>query len=273
MLVDKDTQICISVASRPGNFGTTVHNAAFQALGLNFIYKSFGIDNIAGAVTGVRALSLRGCGVSMPFKESVIPYLDALNEDTASIGAVNTVVNTDGVLTGYNTDAYGVQKALEGVKDMACKKVMVLGAGGVAKAILYALRSGGVADVTIVNRSPEKANTLALKMGYRSAPWGERSRIDAEVLINATPIGMRPDVEQSPVDEQTIDRCSVLMDAVISPTETLLVQTARRMGKTIVPGSKMSLFQAAMQFKLYTGVEPPLDIMETAMNGLLGASD
>src|SRR3990172_6053257 len=107
MQIEKDTQLCISVAARPSNFGTTIHNAVFRKLGLNFIYTAFGITDIAGAVVGVRALGIRGCSVSMPFKEAVIPYLDALDPAARTIGAVNTVVNDSGRLTGYNTDIAG----------------------------------------------------------------------------------------------------------------------------------------------------------------------
>lgn len=263
--------MCISVAARPGNFGTTVYNAAFEATGLNFLYKAFGVTDIAGAIAGVRALGIRGCSVSMPFKESVMAYLDRVDEAASTIGAVNTVVNTDGILTGYNTDAYGAQKALEleCIEGLAAKKVVLLGAGGAAKAILHALRNMEVEDVVIVNRTHQKADMLAQKMGYRAVPWNKRSRIEAEVLINATLIGMHPDAEQCPVDEQAIARSSVVMDVIVSPMESLLVRLAKRMGKAIIPGYKMSLFQAAMQFQLYTGVEPPLDVMEAAMVNLL----
>jgi len=267
--------MCISVAGRPSNFGTTIHNTAFEAAGLNFVYKAFGVTDIAGAIAGVRALGIRGCSVSMPFKESVIAYLDEVDQAAGMIGAVNTVVNTDGILTGYNTDVYGAQKALEleCIEGLVSKKVMLLGAGGAAKAILHALRNLEVEDVVIVNRTYQKADMLAQKTGYRAAPWNERSRINAGVLVNATPIGMHPDVEQCPVDERTIARSSVVMDVIVSPMESLLVRTAKRMGKTIIPGYKMSLFQAAMQFQLYTGVEPPLDVMEAAMVNLLRNSE
>lgn len=264
--------MCISVASVPSKFGTTIHNAAFQSLGLNFIYKAFAVSNISGAITGVRALGIRGCSVSMPFKNSVISCLDAVEHDAANIGAVNTVVNEDGILTGYNTDVYGAQKALEGVEGLSSKSVMVVGAGGAAAAVIHALRKMNVEQVTIVNRTRHKADTIALQMGYRSAPWDDRARVDAEVLINATSVGMQPNPEQCPVEEQTIESCSVVMDLVIVPTESLLMQKAKNMGKTIIPGYKMSLFQAAMQFKLYTGVEPPLDVMEAAMADLLSGS-
>lgn len=270
--VDKDTVMCISLAARPGNFGTRVHNAAFQALELNFIYKAFGITDIAGAIAGVRALGIRGCGISMPFKENVMRHLDKIDKVAAGIGAVNTIVNEDGILTGYNTDAYGAQKALEGIEGLASKKVLLIGAGGAAKAILHALRELGAEDVIITNRSPERAKIIAAKWGYHSAPWDERSQIDAEVLINATPIGMYPDVEQCPVEEQAIARSSAVMDVITNPIESLLIQIAKRMGRMVIPGCKMSLFQAAMQFKLYTGVEPPLDVMEGSIADLLGRS-
>ncbi len=261
--INKDTVLCISVAARPSNFGTTVHNKAYQACGLNFLYKAFGISDIAAAMTGVRALGIRGCSVSMPFKESVIKYLDRTDDTAANIGAVNTVVNEDGRLVGYNTDAYGAQKALEEIEDMASKKVLMLGAGGVAKAVLYALRELEVNEVIIANRTSGKADMIAGETGYQSVSWNERSQVNADVIINATCLGMYPDVDKCPIDKQAIENCSAVMDVVTNPMESLLIKTAKQMNKAVVPGYKMCIFQAAMQFQLYTGVEPPLKVMES----------
>jgi shikimate dehydrogenase len=269
--IDKNTQLCISVSARPGSFGTTVHNEAFKACGLNFVYKSFGVSDIGGAITGIRALGIRGSAVSMPFKETVIKYLDELDETAREIGAVNTIVNEGGTLIGYNTDVYGAQKALEGIPEIASKKVLLLGAGGAAKAVVYALGQLGVRGVIVSNRTSDKAQVLAQKKGYDCVAWAGRSEIHADVIVNTTSVGMHPDVDECPIDEKAVGGCSAVMDIVISPTETLLLRTADRLGKQTLPGHVMCLNQAAMQFELYTKHSAPLDIMEKAVLSLLSA--
>lgn len=128
-----DATLCISVAKNPGKFGITVHNAAFRSLGLNFIYKTFSVTDIAGVITGVRALGIRGCSISMPFKESVIPHLDQLDPIAKKIGAVNTVVNKHGHLIGYNTDVIGAYESLKTLNASNNTSILLLGAGGVSE--------------------------------------------------------------------------------------------------------------------------------------------
>lgn len=272
MGIDKDTKLCISISARPGSFGTTVHNEAYKACGLNFIYKSFGVSDIAGAVAGIRALGVRGSAVSMPFKETVIQYLDELDDTAHQIGAVNTIVNEDGTLIGYNTDAYGAQRALEEISDIASKKVLLLGAGGAAKAVVYALGQLGIGNVVITNRTYDKALMLAEKTGYNCTEWDSRSQAGADVIVNTTSVGMHPDIDECPIDENSIAGCVAVMDIVINPVETVLLQTAKRLNKQIIPGYKMCLHQAAMQFQLYTGRTPPMDVMEKSVVGLLSIS-
>jgi len=133
--------LCISVAEKPGKFGITVHNAGYRALGLNFMYKTFAINDIKGAIIGVRSLGIRGCSVSMPFKEKVIPFLDRLDPLAKKIGAVNTVVNDNGSLVGYNTDVIAVEKSLKQLQIKNDKSIIIFGAGGVSRAILVALKN------------------------------------------------------------------------------------------------------------------------------------
>ena len=269
MHVNKDTVMCISVASRPSNFGTTVHNAAYRALGLDFLYKAFGISDIAGAIAGVRALGIRGCSVSMPFKEAVIEYLDELDATAQSIGAVNTVVNDNEYLTGYNTDAYGAQIALQTLDIQSSDRVLLLGAGGAAKAIKYALQQLGIRNVLVSNRTTSKAEKLIEDTDYEMISWPERNQVKADVVINATSVGMQPIVEAMPIDENLLRSCRAVMDVVVSPLESRLIKEATDMGKKVVPGYKMSLHQAAAQFRLYTGEDAPIIIMERAIITLL----
>jgi shikimate dehydrogenase len=268
-MLNKDTVMCISVASRPSNFGTTLHNAAYQALGLNYLYKAFGIQDIEGVMRGVRALGIRGCSVSMPFKEKVIPLLDSLDRTAQMIGAVNTIVNDQQRLIGYNTDAYGAKIVLEDLGLDANDRILLLGAGGVAKAILFALKELGFENIILTNRTMEKLDGLEPERRYMRIAWEERNQQSMDMIINATSIGMQPDHHQMPVDEQLIRRCKAVMDVVISPMESLLLQTAKSLGKKIAEGYRMSLHQAAGQFRLYTGKDAPLEVMEKCLFQLL----
>lgn len=268
-MVNKDTQLCISVASRPSNFGTKLHNAAYEALGMNFIYKAFGINDLAGALAGVRALNIRGCSVSMPFKEAVLPLLNDLDETANLIGAVNTVVNTGGRLTGYNTDAIGAQKALESIRATPSEKVLLLGAGGVARAIVYALRQMGFRQVQVSNRDHERIQRLNSILPCEVVPWKERSKAQADLLINATSVGMSPEIDKSPMDVEFLGSIRAVMDVVVFPAESRLIRLARSLGKETAPGYVMSLEQAIEQFRLYTGATPPRDVMVQSLKHLL----
>jgi len=268
-MINKDTQVCISVASRPGNFGTTLHNAAYVALGLNFLYKACGISDIVGAMVGVRALGIRGCSVSMPFKEAAISCLDALDETAQVIGSVNTIVNDGGRLTGYNTDVIGAQVALEALQARPGESVLMAGAGGAARAILFALRQLGFNSVRVASRDVEKIQQLNTILPCQPVSWAERQQEPVDLVINATPVGMNPNAESMPFGEAFLHQSRAVMDVVISPMETRLICCARSAGKAVSPGYLMSLEQAMAQFTLYTGVVPPRDLMEQKMRRLL----
>jgi shikimate dehydrogenase len=269
-MLNKDTQFCISLSSRPSNFGTKLHNAGYEELGLNFAYKAFGISDIAGAITGVRALNIRGCSVSMPFKEAVIPYLDALDETAKVVGAVNTIVNKAGCLTGYNTDVIGAREALESLQISPGESVLLLGAGGAARAILFALRQLGFNRVRVANRNLAKIQNLNTILPCQPVVWAERQQEQIDVVINATSVGMSPNAELMPLEEAFICQSRAVMDVVISPIETKLIRHAISAGKKVAPGYLMSLGQAMAQFALYTDVDPPRDMMERNMRNLFG---
>jgi shikimate dehydrogenase len=264
--------VCISVAARPSNFGTTVHNAGYRALELNFIYKAFAVTDIGGAMAGVRALGIRGVSVSMPHKETVIAYLDAVDDTARVIGAVNTVVNQQGSLIGYNTDAYGAKVALQLLGDLSDSTVLVLGAGGAAKAILFALNELRPARVIVCNRTDDKADALARKWGFASVAWEDRETTVADVIINATLVGMNPAPDHMPIGREALKQCWGVMDVILSPMESRLIREAKSLGKKVVPGYKMSLYQAAAQFELYTTVAPPMEELEQAIVDMLKAT-
>ena len=260
--------LCISVAEKPGKFGITVHNAGYRALGLNFMYKTFAINDIKGAIIGVRSLGIRGCSVSMPFKEKVIPFLDRLDPLAKKIGAVNTIVNDNGRLIGYNTDVIAVEKSLKPLQIKNDKDIIIFGAGGVSRAILVALKNLKLKNITVTNRTTRKGERLAKEFNVNFIQWSKRENVKAEVLINATSIGMLPNVFSSPISKNKIKNSQIVMDVVTKPPKTKLIKIANKQGKITVDGLKLSLYQAFTQFKLYTGRNPPIQVMQKAATTL-----
>lgn len=260
--------LCISVAEKPGKFGITVHNAGYRALGLNFMYKTFAINDIKGAIIGVRSLGIRGCSVSMPFKEKVIPFLDRLDPLAKKIGAVNTIVNDNGHLIGYNTDVIAVEKSLKPLQIKNDKDIIIFGAGGVSRAILVALKNLKLKNITVANRTTRKGERLAKEFNVNFIQWSKRENVKAEVLINATSIGMFPNIFSSPISKNKIKNSQIVMDVVATPPKTKLIKIANKQGKITVDGLKLSLYQAFTQFKLYTGRNPPIQVMQKAATTL-----
>ncbi|WP_437488317.1 shikimate dehydrogenase [Sorangium sp. So ce1014] len=262
--------LCGSMSRHPVSTGAAMHLAGYRALGLEFTYIPFAVTDVEGATRGMRALGIRGLGVSMPYKQAVIPLLDEIDPVAARIGAVNTIVNDDGRLRGYNTDWIGAVRALEEVTPLGGARVLLLGAGGAARAVAFGLAERG-ARVTVANRDLEKARQLAAAVGGAAAPLdGEALSPDHDVLVNATSRGMAEVDPRSPVPEEALREGLLVMDIVYKPMITELVEAARRRGATAVHGGRMLLHQAAEQFRLYTGREPPLDVMDEALRAQLG---
>jgi shikimate dehydrogenase len=267
MNISKDTVMCISIAAQPSNVGTTLMNAAFQAMRLDFLYKAFRVeaDGLEGAITGMRALSIRGCGISMPHKTPVMSYLDTIDGNARRIGAVNTVVNNNGTLAGYNTDYFGALTALRKSTRKKINSALMLGAGGVASAIAYALKELDVKQVSVANRSRPAGIAFARRQRFSFVPWEKRNEVTTDLLVNATPIGMRPKTREIPLDEAAISGFKIVMDVVANPLESRLIQIAKRKRKVVVSGYAMSLHQAAKQCELYTGRKAPMPAFENAL--------
>lgn len=259
--------LCISVAARPSRFGITVHNAGYRALDLDFFYKAFQIEDISLAIQAVRTLGIRGCSVSMPFKETVIPHLDALDPLAEKAGAVNSVVNDEGHLTGFNTDIIGFKKALSTHPFSKEDRVLLLGAGGVARAIAVGLKELGLERIIQCARNPKSLNEFRDRFHVETATWEQRERIPAEILINATPVGMVPNNGDLPVSTDTLSNYRIVLDVVATPPVSHMVQTVRKSGKIAIDGLTMTLYQAAAQFELYTGHQPPMESMRDAALG------
>lgn len=254
--INKDTQLCMSLAGRPGNFGTRFHNYLYQELSLNFIYKAFTTKDIQAAVGGVRALGIRGCAVSMPFKESCIPFLDELDTSATAIESVNTIVNDNGFLRAYNTDYIAIANLLAQYQIPTTTSFALRGSGGMAKAVTAALRDGGFNNGHIIARNPQAGQTLATQYGYQWLP--EVGDLQVDMVINVTPIGMAGGTEagQLAFEPATIQAASIVFDVVALPAETPLIRHAREQGKQVITGAEVIALQALEQFVLYTGVRP-----------------
>ena len=262
--LSKDTRLCISLAARPSNIGTRFHNYLYEQLGLDFIYKAFTTTDIAAAIGGVRALGIRGCSVSMPFKEDVIALVDEVEPSARAIHSVNTIVNDDGHLTASNTDYIAVQRLIDEHGLDPEDPILLRGSGGMAGAVAAAFRGNGFRAGTIVARNPDTGQALADRLGYDYAPEvGSRT---APVIVNVTPIGMAggPDEDQRAFDDATIAKAHTVFDVVALPSETPLIVAARAAGAKVITGAEVIALQAAEQFERYTGVRPTAEQVAAA---------
>jgi shikimate dehydrogenase len=256
--------LCGSLAGQPFTFNVKVHNAAYQALGVDYTFVCFGVDDAAGGVQAMRTLGIRGLNVTMPHKQAVIPFLDALDETAREIGAVNTIDNRDGFLTGYNTDCIGAVRAIEEASPLDGRRVALLGAGGAARAIAWGMRRAG-AEVTLFNRTEERGEAFAREFGIKFAgPLSRFSASDFDGVVNATAAGYRaPDA--SPLAPEQLAPHLFVMDAAFIPVETKLIRDARGAGCRTVNGTRMLLHQFCGQVELYTGKPAPFEVMSVAL--------
>ncbi|OZC93537.1 shikimate 5-dehydrogenase [Rhodococcus sp. 14-2483-1-1] len=252
--LNRETQLCMSLSGRPSNFGTRFHNYLYDELGLNFVYKAFTTTDLAAAVGGVRALGIRGCAVSMPFKEDVIELVDVMHESASAIESVNTIVNESGVLHAYNTDYQAVANLLATHSVSPEFSVAVTGSGGMAKAVVAALRDSGFTRGTVVARNASTGPALAETYGYE---WSAEA-VPADLLVNVTPLGMAggPGADSTPFTAEQIGAAQAVFDVVAMPSETPLIVAARAANKPVITGAEVIALQAAEQFVLYTGVRP-----------------
>ncbi|MGI6776851.1 MAG: shikimate dehydrogenase [Acetivibrionales bacterium] len=257
--------LCGSIAGSIGGMGVKMHNAAFQHLNLPYVYVSFETASAKGAVDAMRALGIRGLGVTMPFKEEVIQYLDDIDEMSGEIGAVNTIVNDDGKLKGYNTDAYGAITTLLEVTPLKGKKIVVVGAGGAAKTVIWALKQY-TDSIFIYNRNPERGQSVGKRFNVAYMGGLEELGRDFEydILINCTSVGFKS--EATILTRDRICSESIVMDIVFTPAVTALQKEAKAAGCTVISGTRMIMHQACKQFELYTGLNAPFDIYEEVIN-------
>ena len=241
-------------------------NAAFKAARIDAQYGVFEIpeNEFASFMKQVRDEEIAGLSVSLPYKEVILAQMNEVDEDARKIGAANTVVNEGGLLKAYNTDFVGFNKAVGDVKGMS---VVVMGAGGAARAIVYGLKKAGAAKITVLNRDDGKALKLAEEFGVAGAGLEKKMEFGGDLLVQASSIWtLHPDLNEEEVrefcPEEFVKKFSVVTDIVYKPRMTPLLKIAEGLGKKIVTGDMMLLYQAAEQFKLFTGKEAPVEVME-----------
>ena len=270
MSIDGKTEL-YGIIGKPvrHSLSPAMHNAGFATLGMNWVYVPMEVTDIEQGMAGLRALGFRGVSVTVPHKEAVIPFLDEIDPVAEKIGAVNTLVfrkEGDGrvVLRGLNTDWLGANTALAEKVNLQESRVLVVGAGGSAKAVSFGLVEAG-AEVIIANRTAESGRALADWLGCTFVPLQEVSGVAADVLINTTSVGMEPDYEGIAVPPSLLSGFSVVMDIVYAPLETRLLREAKVAGCQTIDGLAMLLYQGAAQFKIWTGGRPPRLIMRSAL--------
>ncbi len=269
MIIDQHTKLYGVVGHPIGHsLSPTMQNAAFSASGLNAIYLAFETRDIEGCLKGVRALGLRGMSVTLPHKSAVIPLLDKVDGLAKRIGAVNTIVNDEGGLTGYNTDAVGALNTLAKKTELSGKTCLIIGAGGAARAIGFILKENGV-EVEVANRSVERGRALALSLACPFIPLDELEETAADLLIQTTPVGMTPGEEGCPIPEHILKKGMVVMDIIYNPLETRLLTMAKARGCLTINGLGMFIYQGAEQFRLWTGLEAPVNAMTRAVKEAL----
>ncbi len=241
-----------------------MHNQAFAAIRYNGVYLAFRVTDPGSAIKGIKALNFRGISVTLPHKVAIIKYLDEIDETTARIGAVNTIVNNNGQLIGHNTDCQGALNALRTQTGIQGKSVAIIGAGGAARAIGFGLVSSG-GRVTIFNRSKTTGERLAADLKAEFLPLTDWQPNRYEILINTTPVGMFPDTGVSPLPKKNLSKEMVVMDIVYNPLKTRLLKEAEAKGCRTIKGLTMFVFQAALQFELWTGQKAPVDIMQRSV--------
>ncbi len=260
---DKETKV-YGIVGNPvsHSMSPAIHNLSFIEKGLNSIYVPLKVVDIASFVREFKKIDIQGFSITIPHKETILPFLDDIESTAEKIGAINTVVNRSGRFKGYNTDSTAAIQGLEnGMNNKQhLNKVAIIGAGGAARAIAYGLKDEGY-EITIYNRTKERAMKLSHDIGCTYQGFEKVCQIDANILINCTSIGMSPNTENSPVPKEILKPEMVVFDAVYNPIQTRLLRDAEERGCCTVNGLTMFINQAAEQFRLWTGIEPPIELM------------
>ncbi len=266
-MINANTTVCCLIGDPvEHSLSPIVHNRGYEVSGLNFIYVAFRVKDVKLAINSIKGLGIRGVSITMPHKVNAMKYIDNIDDTAKEIGAINTIVNNDGVLSGFNTDYGAALKALEEKTTIKGKKAVLLGGGGAGLAIATGLKRNG-ADLVIIDIIKEKAEELARLVGAEG--FGGLEQLpeigSADILINATPVGMWPRTNESIVPRELLHSKLTVFEVIYNPKETRMITEAKEAGCAIIYGYKMFLYQAAMQFELFTGHQAPLPDMEQAL--------
>ena len=283
--IDTTTQLCAVIGNPVGHsLSPAIHNAAFEALGLNYVYVAFEVEDVAACLAGMRALpSFRGMSVTIPHKMAVMEHLDAIDPMAVKVGSVNTIVNEGGKLYGYTTDGAGTLRAFqEAGVSLAGKRVLFVGSGGAVRAVAFAMADEpGVERVTILGRTPRRvqrlADDLAAKTPADIRTGSLTDDLDAavaghDIILQGTPIGMYPErTDETLVPASLLRPEHVVFDMVYRPLKTRLLQEAEGAGCTTIPGIEMLVNQALLQFEYWTDVPAPADVMRRVLMEQFGS--
>ncbi len=268
MNITAKTKICMAIGDPiEHSLSPQMHNAGFEAAGIDYIFVAsrIKVSELADFIKGIKVMGIKGISCTIPHKIEVMQYLDEVDDVAKKIGAVNTIVNTNGALKGYNTDWLGIVTPLEKITSLENKTVALLGAGGAARAAAYAVTSKG-AKLTIYNRTLETAKELVDEFGGEAFPLEKLGEVkQADIIINTTSVGMHPTENQTPLPKEFITDKHIVLDAVYVPYETRFLKEAKEQGATIIHGTEMLLHQGLAQFKLYTGIDAPEEAMRNVL--------
>jgi 3-dehydroquinate dehydratase/shikimate dehydrogenase len=252
------------------SYSPLIHNSAFVHQGLNARYIPFRVppSELADFLRWGEAYGIGGLSVTIPHKESIIEYIHQAESAAKEIGAVNTVIFTGKETVGYNTDyraamdclTEAMAKVSNAPQPFKDKGVLMLGAGGVTRAIGYGLARRG-AKVLISSRTQERSEVLAEEIGGKALPWASRYDVKPDIIVNGSPLGMFPDIDSTPYDGKKLEEHQIVFDTVYNPEQTMLVKAGRGAGCTVITGLQMFIRQAAYQYRLFTGKEPPVEVM------------
>jgi 3-dehydroquinate dehydratase/shikimate dehydrogenase len=270
--IDRDTKIYGVIGDPVGHsLSPLIHNRAMRKLGMNGLYVPFRVPRgeLQQFIEMFREVPIQGYSVTLPHKEAAARLADYKDPQVETMGAANTLVMTEGGLAAYNTDAQAAIESLranlpptpEGLAaHLASRTVLILGTGGVGRAIAYALRAEGAA-ITITNRTFERAAELAEKIGCKNVDWAGRHNVMCDTVINCTSVGMHPNLDESPIHSSFLKPGLFVFDAIYTPETTMLIREARARGCQVLTGVDMFVRQAGLQFKLFTGRDAPLELM------------
>ena len=280
--INRDTEIFGVIADPVSHsLSPLIHNAAFGQMKMNRVYVPFRVprEELPQFMADCKELGIKGLSITIPHKEEILHQVDKFDEPSQQIGAANTVVWVDNERRAFNTDykaaMTSIDKAFGGNEDggsaLKGKSALVLGAGGVARAIVYGLQRRG-ADVVIASRTAERADELASKFHVRSSAWSLRHTVRPDLLVNCTPVGMHPNLDESPFDQTYLKAGMVVFDTIYNPEQTLLIKQARENACEVITGVEMFVGQAAHQFRLFTGEDAPAEMMRQVVRRAISAA-